>query len=341
MHHRCVPLIAFVMYTLSSIAPLDAQVANKPPGITIDVIRGEMWSLSQHGPQYGIRLSYWMNHWLSMGLEVFDAADMTNLVEANEKPFRFSRQDILLGLHMRQFGFIQPYGIVTWGYHFQPLATTWIDDGNHRSSHQIVLEEGYRQGYTVKMGLAFEFRDMRLYIENGGGNIGTGHVETNFGLSYALRSLPMPKNLQFGRPTMRLRGGIISSPIMFGTYKGGGAGPEITGYSQDGSREYRASIFFTQGPIFHTGLLSLSYARSVTLSEAAAPYLRSFAGVGLLVWMEGSPDFILPFVSFDIGPQLDLNHLQFYGRVRTMAAYSPASGAILGLSYTMGIGLNL
>ena len=305
-------------------------------GLNVETIVGRISAYNVEGTQYGLRVGAWPRSWLNVGLETFIANNLWNertyydRFRSQKGQFDFSRSHVFVGFHLRIIEYIKPYTIGTFGRSKEPNRGISGEESNDFSYLK-------KNSFTLKIGLAFEIQRVRLAIETGGGNMGTGHSETNMSLSYSLKRLPTPTQLS----KFTVTSGLHNFTALTGPYRS----EDITGFDinleveKNGKiREYNAGIFFTQDDHFSTGVFNLGIGWHINNNQKLSDFIDVIPGVQLLIWAEGS-DFILPAASLGLSSQYQLLRLVLFVKVRALATYSRNNGFISGLTSTYGVGL--
>lgn len=296
-------------------------------GISAEIFTGEVHVLSVSGSQYGLRLGFWPTSWFSFGFE----GSIANNLSHTER-MDFYRYHSFAGLHLRFFKYVNPYIIGTIGKHKEPMDSY----GDFDPPNYSLVE---KSSTTIKVGLALEVSNLRFAFETGGGSMGTGHIETNYSLSYALRPLPKSKPLT----DFTITTGLHSFVAFAGPYEGEKNFPGFDftlEIEKNGRiREYNAGIFFTNY-LFSTGCFNLGTGWRLNSDNKILDYVDVTPGFQVLIWAEGDPDFILPAASLGLGIDYQIWKFVPFIKTRTLATYSRANKFILGTTYTFGIGLS-
>jgi hypothetical protein len=278
------------------------------------------------GQQYGFRIGYWPTSFFDLGLDITAANNLSGSPKMD-----FTRYHIFARLHLRVFKYIHPYVIGSFGNQIEPNKNIYDLDSDFNLSY---IEKA---GATLKFGTAIEIRPFSFAIESGGGNMGTGHIETNFTLSYALKPLPTIKPIT----DFRVLTGLHSIVTFIGPYKGEENYPGVDfslELDNDGkTREYNVGIFFTDY-VFSTGCFNVGTGWRLS-GNKLYDYLDITPGIQILIWAEGEPDIILPAGSLGLGLHYQIWKLVPFINTRTIATIGNGNTFILGTTYTYGIGI--
>lgn len=332
---RNVPLSLFFIVTIFS--PIIASQDTQPAGFTVGLAKGELIVYGSHGPQYLMRLGYWPTTWLSVGAEIAMAPKLTDAWDELTSHFNISRQNVYLGIHLRYLRHIHPYVIGTLGQAKQPDNRPYSIDGSEVKK----VTYSVRPGLSVKFGLALELRRILAYFETGGGTLGTGHIETNIGFSYPLKSLPIPKSFSKGRSRISVVYSVMGIRIISKDYAGEG-GIELTATNRDSGREYGLGLMILDGPIFNTGVLNMKIGWPIKrISTGSISFLQGVYGFQTLLWFEGDPDLILPAAYLSLQPSVNIGPVVAGFKLGSLATYSMNSGIFIGFTYGLVIGMSL
>lgn len=310
------------------IASISSQDLIKKSGVSIEIIGGRLDVLNMHGPQYGVRVGFWPTSFLKFGVSTSVAHNLNN-----ESGQNFDKFHAFSSLHLRLFKYFHPYVIGTVGKQIELAKNDHNYDDNLPNNFYL-----YKNGVSVKVGLAFEFNQFLLAIETGGGSFGSGHVENNIGLSYVFKQIPQSRKLS----NFNVKAGYhtifpFSGPYDRENIPGFDIILEIKGDSI--IREYNAGIFFTDY-IFSTGVFNIGTGWRLQGDNPIFEYLDITPGIQALIWVEGEPDFILPAVSLGIGTHTELGRLIPFINTRTLLSYSKADDILLGTTLTVGLGFS-
>lgn len=319
-------IINFLLFSMAF-----SQGFIKNAGITAEVIGGRLDVLNVYGPQIGFRVGVWPTSFLNFGIESTMANNLyldnnrdNTRVKTNDDFYKFH---LYSSLHLRIFKSFHPYIIATAG-----RQINYTEDDYAEQSKRYKIDNGA----SLKVGLSLEFDRLRISAETGGGSLGTGHVENNLGLSYAIKPLPKYKPLS----NFNIKAGYHSIFPFSGPYKR----EDIPGFdiiletNNTGKiREYNAGIFFTDY-IFSTGVFNIGTGWRLQGESPIFDYLDITPGIQVLIWAEGDPDFILPAASLGIGAHTELGKLIPFINTRTLLTYSAANNILLGTTLTFGLG---
>ncbi len=285
-------------------------------------IAGEM----SMGKQYGARTSFWFNPYMNLGLD--GIYGRKNSLDKN-----IYKIHSFAGIHTRFFKYVNPYIVGSLGTHIIPKKIY----KNKEKNNNYTKENIYYFGATIKLGLALEIKNMRFAIENGGGTFGTGHTETNFIVSHALKLLPKPSYVS----NFSLVGGLHYFYDFLGPYKGSpdyGFDFVMTKEKNGRIREYNAGIFFTDYR-FSTGCFNFGTGWRIGGDSKIFDYLSITPGYQILLWAEGDPDIILPAASLGLGLEYKIGVLVPYIKSRTLLTYSTGKEFIMGNTISYGFGI--
>jgi len=272
-------------------------------------------------------------------MELSKASDVPDGRYEFNEDVSFFRQDAFLGLHFRYLRYFHPYVIGTVGQHREPdrPSSYWVFE--YSQAEKVVYHT--HPGFSVKFGMALELPRIIAYAEFGGGSYGSGHSETNVGLSYPLKPLPTPQSFSLGRSPYTLQFSPIGIKMLRGKYVGDG-GLELTVMNRESGREYGFGIMYLAGPLVYTSVLNMKLGWPLKKASGNGPIVfEGTYGIQTLLWLEGDPDFIFPAAYLSLKPSVNLGlvviGLQFGG----FAAYSIEHGAIIGSTYGVSAGLRL
>ena len=332
---RSVPFTLFIIVTIFS--PVTASQDTQPAGLMVSLASGNLDVWGGSGPQYLIRSGYWPTSWLSVGAEISSAPNIPNTWGETKKYFAFSRQDVYLGLHLRNLRYLHPYIIGTLGRHKQIDGPPYNIDGTEFEETTYIAYPGY----TFKLGLTLELQRLSAYLEFGGGSLGSGHVESNIGFSYPLKPLPVPNTFSEERSRLSVVFSTFGSSV-FSRYYGGGGGMELTATDRDNGREYGFGAMFLDGPSSHTGMLSMKIGWPIKkLPASSLASLQGVYGFQTLFWLEADPDLILPGAYLSLQPSVHIGRMVTGLKLGSIASYSIDSGIFIGFTYGLVIGMNL
>jgi len=297
---------------------------------SLDVQLGDLWVSNYHGYQVSLRINDWPKPYYSRGYEIFAAPFLEGNHEVN-----FYRAHISRGLYFRKLGSMYPYVIGTCGIQYETERDGIYDSNQDR-------HESYNgkvsMGVSLRVGLSYEWNVYRISIEQGGGSMGSGHVETNLSLGYAFS--PLPDAGKFKKSTVTV--GAQSFIRFSGKYMAEPGGYDFSVIRAKNGKLVKDNIgIFMTDYIMSTGVFHGGRAWKINQSKKFGEYFSILPGFQVLLWAEPEPDFILPAGSLELEINLPIRRFRIYGRTRFLGTYSPYTGMITGVLLSTGIGMTL
>jgi len=164
---RFIPTL-FLLFSLS--LPLAAA-----ENMEIDAYAGAVSLLSYDGSQAGLRLTWPLQSWLRVGLDISTDLNLANtLPDGDTKTASFLRTHLILKF-AKSFKNFEPYLMGSIGKDLvgeEPLSY---------SPENVEKQQWFdRQlGAAFKVGIAFHFSKFKIGAEMGGGSTGTGYTDYN------------------------------------------------------------------------------------------------------------------------------------------------------------------